>query len=323
MQTKTKKELEQLVAATVAGDRRALAKVISLIENQDAECAQLLSLLFPHTGNLYVIGLTGAPGVGKSTLVDKLVLEISRRGKKVAVLAVDPSSPFSGGAILGDRIRMYECLRQTDVFVRSMASRGALGGLAPRSQDALLAFDAAGFDYLIIETVGVGQAEVEIMRTADTVAVVLIPGMGDSVQALKAGLLEIADVFVINKADYPELSRLEKELHSLIHLNKAEQPQAEIVKTIASESKGIEELIDALFRHQTSAQQSGLRERRRRDALLSSIKRKIVSAFEGRLEGYLSAQENLGKALELIAERKSEPEKLVQQILKALLKSKS
>ena len=276
-----KHNLDQLIGKLLAADTAALARILSLIENSSSHSARISELLYPHTGKAYVIGVTGAPGVGKSTLVDALVLHLAQGGSRVAVLAVDPSSPYSGGALLGDRIRMSKAAA-LGVFIRSMATRGALGGLAAKTPEALFAMDAAGYDYIVVETVGVGQAEVEIVRTADTVLVTLIPGLGDGVQALKAGIIEIADVFVINKADYEHADRLERELITVMSLAGANSIRPEIVRTVATESKGIQELAAAIEKHRASAQSSG--------AAVERKKQFLTTAFRGQLEAqFLSA----------------------------------
>ena len=219
------------------GDRRAIARAATMVENRRGDA--LLSQLFPHSGRALILGVTGAPGAGKSTLVDRLVAHFRAGGQRVAAIAVDPSSPFTGGAILGDRIRMMQHHADDGVFIRSMATRGAMGGLAAATADMTLLFDAAGFDVVIVETVGVGQDEIDVARLAAVTAVVLVPGMGDDVQAIKAGLMEIADLFVINKADHPGAERLERE----IHLADITVP---VLKTVASEGKGISELVEAV-----------------------------------------------------------------------------
>ena len=229
------------------GDVRALARAASAIENRTSEAEPLLKELFPHTGRAILAGITGAPGSGKSTLVDQLARVLRQEGKSVGVIAVDPTSPYSGGAILGDRIRMQQHHADPGVFIRSMATRGALGGLAKATTEMALLLDAAGRDVILVETVGVGQDEVEIARLADVTVVVLVPGMGDDVQAIKAGIMEIADVFVINKADLPGADRLEREIRyaqSLAHRPNGWKPP--IVHTVAKEGKGIEEALAAL-----------------------------------------------------------------------------
>jgi GTPase len=231
----------------LSGDRRALARAATLIENRRPEAETLLQELFPHTGRALVLGVTGPPGAGKSTLCDQLAQELRARGKTVGILAVDPTSPYSGGAILGDRIRMQQHHADPGVFIRSMATRGWLGGLARATMEMTLLLDAAGFDVVMVETVGVGQDEVEIARLAEVTLVVLVPGMGDDVQALKAGIMEIADVFVINKADLPGSEKLERELKASMSL--AHRPDGwtpAIVATVATEGKGVAEVWAAV-----------------------------------------------------------------------------
>jgi LAO/AO transport system kinase len=229
------------------GEPRAIARAISAIENGDQTAAELMKAVFPKTGNALIIGITGAPGAGKSSLVDKLALYYKDRGERIGIICVDPSSPFSGGAILGDRIRMATLGLDKNVFIRSMATRGNLGGLSRATVDAVAILDAAGFDKVIVETVGVGQDEVEIVKTADVSVVVLVPGMGDDIQAIKAGIMEIGDVFVINKADREGVLRTQKELESLLSLaHRPDYWNPPIVKTIATENKGIEDLSVAI-----------------------------------------------------------------------------
>src|ERR671933_2176285 len=240
-------ESQRLIERVLAGEPRAVARAISKVEDGAADAAELMRDVFPHTGRARVVGVTGAPGAGKSSLVDKLAMLYRGRGERVGIVAVDPSSPFSGGAILGDRIRMQTLGLDSGVFIRSMATRGNLGGLARATVDAVAILDAAGFRKVIVETVGVGQDEVEIVKTADVSVVVLVPGMGDDIQAIKAGIMEIGDVFVINKADRDGVLRTEKELEALLGLaHRPDMWNPPIVKTVATENKGIEDLAAAI-----------------------------------------------------------------------------
>ncbi len=238
---------ESLAEGVLKGNIRALARSISAVENASSIALPLMKLIFPHTGRAKVIGLTGSPGAGKSSLTDKLAQVYRTRGHRVGIIAVDPSSPFSGGAILGDRIRMQNLATDPGIFIRSMATRGNLGGLARATADAVLLFDAAGYETIIVETVGVGQDEVDIVKTADVTIVVLVPGMGDDVQSIKAGIMEIGDVFVINKADRDGADRTQMELESLLSLAmRHDFWQSPIVRTVATRNEGLDELVEAI-----------------------------------------------------------------------------
>src|SRR5712692_6845155 len=239
---------EELINRIAGGDPTAVARAISKIEDGAADAAELMRQIFLRTGRALIIGITGAPGAGKSTLVDKLAAFYRRQGDRVGIIAVDPTSPFTGGAILGDRIRMQTLSLDKGVFIRSMATRGNLGGLARATVEAVAILDAAGFEKIIVETVGVGQDEIEIAKAADVCVVVLVPGMGDDVQTMKAGIMEIGDVLVINKADREGVLRTEKELESLLSFAAHAEWQPPIVKTVAIESKGIEDLAAAIER---------------------------------------------------------------------------
>lgn len=267
-----------IIARLLAGDRRALARLVSLIENGMPESRALLAQLHAMGGHAHIVGVTGSPGAGKSTLVTQLARELRRRDQRVAIIAVDPTSPFTGGAILGDRIRMADLSGDPNVYIRSMASRGSVGGLASATRDVTRALDAAKFDTIIIETVGAGQAEVEIVRAAQSIVVVTVPGMGDDIQALKAGILEIADVFCVNKADRPGADQTAAELRVLLSMDAVRGPQdwkPPIVKTVAATGEGVPELVDALARHATFLHESGLivarGERQARSELLALL----------------------------------------------------
>ncbi len=249
-----------LVERLLNGDRRALARMVTLIEAEAPQARNYLAELHQHAGHAHIIGVTGSPGAGKSSLVTRMVRELRNREHKVGVIAVDPTSPFTGGAILGDRIRMMELAGDPNIFIRSMASRGNLGGLAASTRDVVRAMDAAGYNPIIIETVGTGQAEVEVMRTAQTVLVVVAPGMGDDIQAIKAGILEIADIFVVSKADKPGADQTAAELSMLLSLDshRRQAPwRIPILKTSALKVQGIGELVDAIQKHQVYLQKSG------------------------------------------------------------------
>jgi LAO/AO transport system kinase len=301
----------------LAGDARAVARAITKIENGADDAGELMRELFPHTGKATVIGITGSPGAGKSSLVDKLALLYRSRGERVGVVAVDPSSPFSGGAILGDRIRMQTLGLDIGVYIRSMATRGKLGGLSRATVDAVAILDAAAFEKIIVETVGVGQDEVEIVKTADVSVVVLVPGMGDDIQALKAGIMEIGDVFVINKADRDGVLRTEKELEALLSL--AMRPdfwQPPIVKTIATENKGIEELAEAIGQYKEFQSQSeSARDRRESIArwrILELLGEKLLSET---LSGE-SASQKLDQFAGEVALKQRDPYSAVDELIK-------
>lgn len=258
------KKLTELIRS---GSERGIAQAISVIERGGEKATELLAEIYPQTGRAKVLGITGSPGAGKSTLVDHLAAVLARKGSKVAVLAIDPTSPFSGGAILGDRIRMTSAVAAPQVFVRSMATRGALGGVAQATGSAVMVLDAAGFEFIIIETVGVGQSEVDIAKLGDLCAVVLVPGMGDSIQTLKAGILEIADLFVINKADYEGADRLERELRAMLALRANTDTEIPIARTVATTGEGVAELVDTIDAHFAARTADGSVAERRRQFL--------------------------------------------------------
>ena len=249
--------MDDLVERFLAGDRRALARIITRIEDETPAGREYLRQLFPHSGKTHTIGITGGAGSGKSTLTSALAAEYRRRGKTIGIVAVDPSSPFTHGAILGDRIRMQEHALDPGVYVRSMASRGALGGLAPTIDDVVAVLDAFGFDYVLIETVGAGQDEVEIAGTALTTVLVNNPGTGDDIQALKAGIIEIADILVVNKADHPGADILVSQLQALLSLAPAGQRRPPILKTTATRGEGLDRLADAIEEHREYLETSG------------------------------------------------------------------
>ena len=272
-----------LISQALEGRRLAVARLISLVEDGGAELARVMEELYPHTGNAYSIGITGAPGAGKSTLTEKLVGRARQAGNKVGVLAIDPSSPFSGGALLGDRVRMQSHALDPDVFIRSMATRGHLGGISLATPEAMRVLEASGKDIVMIETVGVGQSEVEITDACDTTLVVVTPGWGDAVQAAKAGLMEIADVFVVNKADRAGTRDTVREIKQMLDMSDAEI-KPEIVETIATKGEGIEELWAAIEKHRALQEEKGLLENRRRRRIEREIKEIVAERYRSRID---------------------------------------
>jgi LAO/AO transport system kinase len=299
--------LDGLAAGVRAGDTRAVARAISLVEDARPEARALLAALFPHAGGSLVVGVTGPPGAGKSSLVDRLTARLRAQGRTVGVVAVDPTSPFSGGAILGDRIRMQAHATDPGVFIRSMATRGHLGGLAAATDQALLVLSAAGMDVILVETVGVGQDEVEIVGTADVSLVVLVPGLGDEVQALKAGIMEIADVFVVNKADRDGVERVVAGIESMLSLAAVEGESPAVVKTVATRDEGIAELLEAVEAFRRRATDSGALAKKRR----AQMRRQLEDAVRQRVMGHVFrrvvAPDELERTLERLAARAVDP----------------
>jgi LAO/AO transport system kinase len=300
-----------------AGDVRAISRAISAIENHSSEAEELLRELFPHTGKAYLTGITGAPGTGKSTLVDRLAAYHRKREDRVGVIAVDPTSPYSGGAILGDRIRMQGHASDTGIFIRSMATRGFLGGLARSTAEVALLLDAAGKRQVLIETVGVGQDEIDIVRLADCVLVVLVPGLGDDIQNMKAGLMEIGDIFVLNKADREGADRLEEQLHAMLSLVMPRDGwHPPVIRTVATENRGLEELaltVEKFRKHFESSDQ-------RRQKHVEHWQNRLIEMLESRLlEKVLGGKEGEARLRALaveVAERKKDPFTAVSEILK-------
>lgn len=305
-----------LVDRVAAGDTRAVARAISKVEDVSKDASQLMKRIFPLTGRGLIIGITGAPGAGKSSLVDKLALHYRQQDERVGIVAVDPSSPFSGGAILGDRIRMQTLGLDSGVFIRSMATRGNLGGLARATVDAVSILDAAGYGKIIIETVGVGQDEVEVVKAADISVVVLVPGMGDDIQTIKAGIMEIGDIFVINKADREGVNTTEMELEALLSLAMREDSwEPPIIKTVATESKGIQDLAAAIEKYRNFHLDSKSGDSRRRAIarwrILELLRERLVAQT---LESD-SASEKLDRLAGEVASRQRDPYSAVEEIL--------
>jgi LAO/AO transport system kinase len=309
---------QSLIDRVIAGDLNAIARAISKVEDGSADSADLMKQVFPRTGRALTIGITGSPGAGKSSLVDKLAAFYRQAGERVGIIAVDPSSPFSGGAILGDRIRMQALSLDKGVFIRSMATRGNLGGLARSTVEAAAILDAAGYEKIIVETVGVGQDEIEIAKTADVCVVVLVPGMGDDVQTMKAGIMEIGDVLVINKADRDGVLRTEKELESLLSFAAHAEWQPPIVKTVAIEGKGIADLAAAIDKSREFQQTApGLTERRQSIArwrILELLRERLVAQI---LDGN-QASEKLERLAAEVATKKRDPYSAVDELIKSV-----
>jgi LAO/AO transport system kinase len=308
--------LQHWVDRIRAGDVRALARAISTIEDNRPESRELLKALFNFTGRARVIGLTGAPGAGKSTLVDQLAREYRRQERTIGILAVDPTSPYTGGAILGDRIRMQSHHADPGIYIRSMATRGNLGGLARATTDAATVLDAAGKDVVLIETVGVGQDEIDIVRLADVTVVILVPGMGDDVQTIKAGIMEIADIFVINKSDREGADRVEREIRSMQSLAiRSDKWTPPIIKTVATDGKGIPELAAAIANYEQSLEQKDLLLKKK----ISSWRERLIEMLrDGLLERLLSdrlPEEEIARLAAEIAEHKRDPYSLVEEIV--------
>lgn len=308
-----------LTEQVLKGDSRAVARAISLVENNGAAAQDMMKRLFLHTGKSVILGITGTPGSGKSTLVDQLIEQLRAEHKKVGIVAVDPSSPFSGGAILGDRIRMMRHSPDPDVFIRSMATRGHLGGLAKATGETIAILEAAGKDYVVVETVGVGQDEVEVVKMADIILVVLIPGAGDDIQAFKAGLMEIADVFVLNKADSPEARRTEQQLRAMLELGGSTKEIPPIIKTVATEGKGIQPLMKEIVRLAGSRDRDAQTARKKRlilwmlrDIINEKIYREVTKHLPG---------EEIEDYVERIFRRELDPYTIAEKIVSRLKKA--
>ena len=297
------------------GDKRSLARAISLIENGEPEGAELVREVYPRTGSARIVGLTGPPGVGKSTLIGALVRELRAADRRIGVLSIDPSSPFTRGALLGDRIRLSEHFLDDGVFIRSMASRGALGGLAEAALQAALVMDAAGMDDVLLETVGVGQAEIDIVDHADTVVLALMPGSGDSIQALKAGVMEIPDVIVVNKAEHPLTDTMVREVRTALSLGPAGDWKVPIVKTVASKGEGIGELLEAMDAHRAHVEETGTLEKRRARNLRSEVIGLAAARLRRELEERIAEDPEVAELLEQVVSRRIDPATAARRLL--------
>ncbi|MFE3855019.1 methylmalonyl Co-A mutase-associated GTPase MeaB [Streptomyces griseorubiginosus] len=313
-------DVSTLVAQAREGRPRAVARLISLVEGASPQLREVMAALAPLTGNAYVVGLTGSPGVGKSTSTSALVTAYRKQDRRVGVLAVDPSSPFSGGALLGDRVRMSEHASDPGVYIRSMATRGHLGGLAWAAPQAIRVLDAAGCDVILVETVGVGQSEVEIASQADTSVVLLAPGMGDGIQAAKAGILEIGDVYVVNKADRDGADATARELNHMLGLGESRKPgdwRPPIVKTVAARAEGVDEVVEALEKHRAWMEEHGVLAERRRARAAHEVEAIAVTALRERI-GDLRGDRRLDTLADRIVTGELDPYRAADELVEGL-----
>ncbi len=310
--------VDTLLEKALGGDIRSIARIISLIENDNPEKDTLLKRVYPMTGKAIVLGITGSPGAGKSTLTDKVIEHFRRQGKKVGVIAVDPSSPFSGGAILADRIRMQRHTGDSGVYIRSMGTRGSLGGLSRGTRESVILLDACGYDVIIIETVGVGQSEVDIIKIADTVCLVLVPGMGDDIQIMKAGIMEIANVFAINKADKPGVDRVAAEVRLMLDLVKDRPWVPPVHLTVAENGTGIEELVASIASHSVflKSNPDGVRREWRR--LAFEVEEILLQHITRMTEKSWNAYKT-DEVMELLLSRKSNPYAVAEDVLRKII----
>ncbi|MGB9740842.1 MAG: methylmalonyl Co-A mutase-associated GTPase MeaB [Candidatus Bathyarchaeia archaeon] len=311
---------EDIVKGVLSGDRRSIARAITIIENDEPQAKDIIASIYPYTGKAHVIGLTGPGGSGKSTLIEKVVREYRRKGKTVGVIAVDPTSPFTGGAFLGDRIRMQELSTDSGVFIRSMATRNYSGGIAKATKDAVKVLDASGKDIVIVETVGAGQSEVEIIKVAQTIVVIHAPGLGDDIQAIKAGLMEIADIFVVNKADRENADKAVIDIQAMLQLNNREKAwQIPIIKTVALTGEGIPQLIEKLEKHREFIEKEKLHQKALLKAeveLVEAIRDRVTQLIIEELKSRRIFEELIEKILKREIDASSAAEKLLQEVLK-------
>ena len=306
---------QSLAERLIAGDKRALARAITLIENDDPRGWELVREVFPRTGRARIVGLTGPPGVGKSTLIGALTAEMRKADREVAVLSIDPSSPFTRGALLGDRIRLSDHFLDAGVFIRSMASRGALGGLSEATLQAALLMDASGKDDVFIETVGVGQAEIDIVDHGDTIVLVLMPGSGDSIQALKAGVMEIPDIIVVNKSDHPMTDTMIREIRGVLSLGPSTSWRVPIVKTEATKGEGVAELAEKISEHREHIEAEGTLDERRARNLRNEVLELAAARMRRRLEAAVADDASVRELLDRVVKRDLDPASAAQELL--------
>lgn len=308
--------MEDWVQEALQGNRRAVAKLITHIENDSSEKLSILKRIFPHTGNGYILGITGSPGAGKSSLVDSITREIRKRDLTVGIIAVDPSSPFTGGALLGDRIRMQDHCLDKGVFIRSMGTRGNLGGLARATKEVVRVLDAFGCDVVIVETVGVGQSELDIMKIADSTLVVLTPGAGDHVQTIKAGIMEIADIFVINKSDLPGAERTASEVNSMLDLScHGDGWRPPVVSTITLKEQGISELCDQIDKHKEFLIKSANFQKFREKRLQQEVLETVDHVLKNKIQKSLEERSDIKNLIEKVIVRELDPYEAAEEII--------
>ncbi|MBP8672463.1 MAG: methylmalonyl Co-A mutase-associated GTPase MeaB [Synergistales bacterium] len=310
--------MENTIKKALKGDPRAIARLISLVESESTFAHEIMKAIYPHTGKAHLVGVTGAPGAGKSTLVDKIISRYKELGKSVGIIAVDPSSPFSGGAILGDRLRMQQHALDPSVFIRSMGTRGSLGGLSRAAYEAALILDACGKDIVIIETAGVGQTEIDIVRIADTVILLLVPGMGDDVQIMKAGIMEIADIFVVNKADREGADKIVAEVNLMLDIAGERSWRPPVLKAIAESGQGVDDIIRAVEEHRLYLQKSEEGKKRRSSRIRHEVE-EILRRDIARIVEKQWKERSSNDLIEALASRRSDPYTEAGRLLEEIL----
>ncbi len=311
----------ELVDRLLKGDERAVARLITLLESKSPKARDAMDLLYPYSGNAFVIGITGAPGVGKSTLIDKLAREYRKDDKKIGIIVVDPNSPFTGGAILGDRVRMMGLSTDKDIFIRSMGTRGKDGGLAPTTHNAIRVLDAFGKDIILVETMGVGQGEVDIIKVADTTVVVTVPGLGDAIQTIKAGIMEIADIFVVNKADLFMSDRVVYEIESMLDLDPSREGwRPPVIKTVAEAGEGVSDLIETIEEHKNYLNETNLFMERRRKRMEKELEEAIKDVFTDYIYEKMKENNKFKKLIDEMLDKKANPYFIADKLLKEWMK---